>query len=258
LIDHLVSEQFGLVAITDHDRPDTAESLQRLALEKHLPVLVAVEMTTKWNGGATDVLCYGFDPQKNQLKNLAQDIARRQQENSIKVYENLRQKGYWPRADKGDSQPPDELTTILEKPAAQQPNEWVAFLMSGGIDENTAWERIIEAGFGFAMSDTAAVVDAAHHDGAVCLIAHPGRGDGFTRYDTKLLDQVRSDIPFDGFEVYYPAHTPEQIAEYLDYAQKHDLLTSSGSDSHGPDKKPINYPAHLSRKLLERLGIQVK
>ena len=35
------------------------------------------------------------------------------------------------------------------------------------------------------------------------------------------------------------------------------LLTSSGSDSHGPEKKPIKYRAELSQSLLERLGIQI-
>ncbi|HAT44595.1 MAG TPA: hypothetical protein DIU08_09820 [Ktedonobacter sp.] len=73
-----------------------------------------------------------------------------------------------------------------------------------------------------------------------------------------LLDEIRQEVPIDGFEVYYPAHTPEQIAMYLAYAQKHRLLTSSGSDSHGPDKKPIKYQAELSRSLLERVGIQIK
>ena len=44
---------------------------------------------------------------------------------------------------------------------------------------------------------------------------------------------------------------------FLDYAQKHNLLISSGSDSHGPEKPPIKYPAELSRILLERLEIQI-
>ncbi len=34
-----------------------------------------------------------------------------------------------------------------------------------------------------------------------------------------------------------------------------DLLISSGSDSHGPDHKPIKYRAELSRSLLERVGM---
>src|SRR2546423_2014627 len=38
LIDYLVREQFGLVAITDHDRGDTAARLQLLAAGKKLPL----------------------------------------------------------------------------------------------------------------------------------------------------------------------------------------------------------------------------
>jgi predicted metal-dependent phosphoesterase TrpH len=52
-------------------------------------------------------------------------------------------------------------------------------------------------------------------------------------------------------------HTPAQTTMYVDYAERYNLLTSSGSDSHGPNKKPIKYPAGHSRKLLERLGVHV-
>jgi predicted metal-dependent phosphoesterase TrpH len=48
LIEYLVSERFGLVAITDHDRVDILSSVQQLASKKHLPLLTAVEMSTSW------------------------------------------------------------------------------------------------------------------------------------------------------------------------------------------------------------------
>src|SRR4030065_1931795 len=48
LLDHLMREGFGLAAISDHDRADTSAALQQLALDKHLPVLVGVEMTPLW------------------------------------------------------------------------------------------------------------------------------------------------------------------------------------------------------------------
>lgn len=253
LIDYLVSERFGLVAITDHDRVDTAASLQQLAARKQLPILAAVEMSTSWKGELTDLLCYGFDPEQNKLHNLAQDITRRQRENTREVYENLSKIGY---------ASPDlrELVALLEKPSAQQPHELVALLkrQGYGTGEPSAGKLITDAGFFWATNDIAAVVDAAHRSGAVCLIAHPGRGEGYTCYDVDLLDELRQKVPIDGFEIYYPAHTPEQIAMYREYAQQHRLLTSSGSDSHGPEKKPIKYLAALSRSLLEHLGIQVK
>src|SRR5437867_51911 len=93
LIEYLLSERFCLVAITDHDRVDTAAVLQQLAAQKQLPILAAVEMSTSWRGELTDVLCYGFDPEKTELQELAQDIARRQRENTREVCENLRKIG---------------------------------------------------------------------------------------------------------------------------------------------------------------------
>lgn len=252
LIDYLVGEQFGLAAITDHDRVDTAAVLQQLAAEKHLPLLRAVEMSTTWKGEPTDLLCYGFDPEKNELREVARDIALRQQENTRQVCENLRKIGIsFPN--------PYEVDALLAKPSAQQPHALVALLkqLGYGTGEPSAGALITEAGFLWAMCDIATVVDAAHRSGAVCLIAHPGRGEGYTCYDAELLDELRSEVPIDGLEVYYPAHTPEQVIMYREYANTHGLLTSSGSDSHGPEKKPIKYRAELSQGLLERLGIQI-
>jgi 3',5'-nucleoside bisphosphate phosphatase len=253
LINHLVSEQFGLVAITDHDRVDTAVELQQLAAQKQLPLLAAVEMSTSWRGELTDVLCYGFDPKKNALQDLAQDIARRQRENTREVCENLRKIGIsFPHQ--------HELDALLAKPSAQQPHELVALLkkLGYGTGEPSAGKLITDAGFSWATNDIAAVVDATHRSGAICLIAHPGRGNGYTCYDVNLLNELRSQVPIDGFEVYYPAHTPEQMVMYREYAKTHSLLTSSGSDSHGPEKKPIKYRAELSRTLLEHLGVGIK
>jgi predicted metal-dependent phosphoesterase TrpH len=209
-------------------------------------------MSTSWSGELTDVLCYGFDPEKNELQEPARDIVRRQRENTRQVCENLRKIGIsFPHV--------HELDGLLAKPSAQQPHALVALLqkLGYGTGEPSAGTLITDAGFLWATTEIAPVVDAAHRSGAVCLIAHPGRGEGYTCYDAQLLDELRRHVPIDGLEVYYPAHTPEQMAMYRDYAKTHRLLTSSGSDSHGPEKKPIKYRAELSQSLLERLGIQI-
>jgi predicted metal-dependent phosphoesterase TrpH len=251
LLDYLLREQFGLAAITDHDRADTVVALQQLALDKHLPLLVAVEMTASWRGEMTDLLCFGFDPEQNDLKALAQDLLRRQRENTREVYENLQRKGY--------ALSPEALPAILAKPSSQQPHALVALLKEHGYghSEPSAGKLVLEAGCAFATNDPAAVVQAAHRCGAVCLLAHPGREDGFMTYDVPLLDQFRQEVPVDGLEVYYPVHTPVQTEMYRAYAQRHNLLTSAGSDSHGPEKPPIQYRAELSRGLLERVGIRI-
>ena len=266
LLDTLAQEQFGLAAISDHDRADTVAALQRLALEKHQPLLVAAEMTSLWQNemsgkdevsgqdNMTDLLCFGFEAPPNALNDLAQDLLRRQRENTREVYENLQRKGYpFPKE-------PEALAALLEQPSAQQPHALVALLERQvyGTGQLPADEIVLKAGCMFAMNDLAEVVEAAHRSGAVCVLAHPGHKDGFVTYDAGMLDKFRRDIPIDGLEVYTPKHTPDQTAMYLEYARQHHLLISAGSDSHRPGKPPIKYPAESSRALLERLGIPIK
>lgn len=248
LFDHLVRQKFSLAAISDHDRPDTTAAMQQLAQAKGLPVLVGVEMTSMWRGEMTDLLCFGFDPAQGALHELAQDVLRRQQDKTRQVYEALQCQGY--------NLPPAALDDLLAQPNAQQPHALAAFLKSQGVPSAAMID--LKEGFSFATTDLAVVVDAAHRSGAVCLIAHPGHGDYMLDYDLLMLDQVRQEAPLDGLEVYHPKHTPAQAAMYLEYAQKHHLLISSGSDSHRPEKPPVKYPAEICRALLERLGIQIK
>jgi hypothetical protein len=255
LLDYLVGEDFSLVAITDHDRVDTITALQSLAIAKQLPVIVATEMSTRWRDQSVDVLCYGVDPNNHsQLSDLTGDILSRQQENTRVVYDHLRRDIL---ADTESLEAPDELLAILDKPSAQQPPELAQLLQRWGVEASAVWPTLMEAGVRFETNTLAEVVDAAHHSGAVCLIAHPGRGEFFMQFDVPLLDQLRQQVPIDGLEAHYPKHTSEQTRMFLDYAQAHDLLVSAGSDSHRPDNPPIKYPAHLCANLLERLGIRV-
>lgn len=253
LIDYLVAEGFDLVSITDHDHVDTVAGIQELAAQKNLPVLSGVEMSTQWNGKMGHVLCYGFDPEQNHLREVTGMVASRQLENTYQVYDELRRKGYeFPRQ-------AEVLADSGGKP--RLPRDNIRLLREHGYvsDWHSGLRIIQEAGFRTIMADMALTVDAAHRSGAVCLIAHPGRREGgFTFYDPALLDAVRAEIPLDGIEVYHPYHSQESIETYLAYARKHHLLMSTGSDSHCiPGRMPRKHRAEISRELLERVGIQV-
>ena len=251
LIDRLITEQFALAAITDHDRVDITPSLQKTAAEKGFHLLVAVEMSTHWGDELVDVLCYGFDPAANALQPVADKLLRQQQESIRQTAASLRQQGY--------PLPADDVLVILEKPAVQQPHALVDLMRQQGYGtpDRPLGRLLVDSGLKQITVEIGEVVEAAHQSGGVCLIAHPGRGDGYLCFDGPLLDQLRAEVPIDGFEVYYPKHTPEQIAMYQVYADQQGLLTSAGSDSHGPDKPPIKYRAAWCCKLLNRLGIQV-
>ena len=253
LINYLVTEGFDLVAITDHDRVDTVTGIQQLAAQQNLPVLAGVEMSTEWNGKMGHVLCYGFDPDTNDIRGVSELVVQRQLANTHQVYDTLRSKGHeFPR---------EEEVLAANGGKLHRPADNIQLLRAHGYasDWQTGLRMIREAGFHSILADMAETVDAAHRSGAVCLIAHPGRQEpGFTFYDTDLLDQVRAEVPLDGIEVYHPYHKPELVETYLEYVRKHDLLLSTGSDSHSlPGRMPVKHRAEISRQLLERVGIQV-
>jgi predicted metal-dependent phosphoesterase TrpH len=253
LIDYLVSGGYDLVSVTDHDRVDMVASIQHLATEKNLPVLSGVEMSTEWNGNMGHVLCYGFDPEDNYLSAVTEEVVRKQLENTQEVHDELLRRGY--------AFPREEQVLAENGGKLRRPSDNGRLLREHGYagDWQTALKMIREAGFRTIMANMAETVDAAHRSGAICLIAHPGRREhGFTFYDPDLLDRVRADLPLDGIEVYHPYHSPQIIETYLEYVGKHNLLLSTGSDSHCiPGRMPIKYRAEVSRQLLERLGIQV-
>jgi predicted metal-dependent phosphoesterase TrpH len=253
LIDFLVTEGFELVSVTDHDRVDTVAGIQELAAKQNLPVLAGVEMSTEWHGKMGHVLCYGFDPQQNYLLEITEMVVGRQLQNTYEVNEELRRKGY---------QFPRQAEVLAENGGKlRRPADNGRLLREHGYapDWQTALQIIREAGFRSIMADMATTVDAAHSSGAVCLIAHPGRNErNFTFYDLDLLDQVRAEVPLDGIEVYHPFHSSEMVEAYLEYVRKHNLLLSTGSDSHSiPNRMPIKYRAEINRELLERVGIRV-
>ncbi len=253
LIDYLANEHFDLVAVTDHDRVDKVAEIQALGAEKHLPILSGVEITTVWNGKMAHMLCYGFDPEHNALTEVTEKVVRLQLENTHEVHETLRRQGHdFPR---------QEEVLAEHQGRLRRPSDNALLLREHGHapDWQSAMRMIREAGFHTIMADMAETVAAAHRSDAVCLIAHPGRREsGFTYYDPALLDQLRADVPIDGLEVYHPYHNRETIESYLEYIRKHDLLLSTGSDSHSvPGRMPNKHRAEVSRRLLERVGITV-
>ena len=253
LIAHLAREGFGLAAITDHERPDTHQPIQRLAVKHHMPILPAAEMTTSWKGW-TDVLCFGFQPGRTPLARLAEEVRARQSDYTRECYQEMKKKGVALPDD------PAVLDAILAQPSTAQPYALSELVVKCGYqtEHTSLWQVSQEIGYKLADSDIAAVVDAGHRSGAVCLVAHPGRGGDNPVFGPDELDELRAYAPIDGFEAYYPLHKPEQVEAYLAYAKQHNLLVSAGSDSHSPDKPPIKYRAEQVRGLLERVGITVR
>ncbi len=249
LVDYVADAGFALVAITDHDRPDTVAAVQRLGARRDMPVLAATELSAAREGRLLDLLCYGFDPRRNALRALAAATRRGQAANIRATHDALLRDGH---------RFPDAAAVLPARGGVPRTLADLLALLRGHGYADGAGDALRAAGFRWVTAAPAEVVAAAHRSGAVCLVAHPGRGDGFVALDAPQLARLRAAVPVDGLEVDHPSHTPAQVAFFRDYTASHGLLASAGSDSHGPESQPpIKYPAATSRALLARLGIRV-
>lgn len=250
LLAYVAAAGFALVAVTDHDRVDSVAEVRRIGAAKGVAVLAAAELSSEWEGLPLDLLCYGFDPaQAEPLATLAATTYQAQIDNYRNVYAELQRRGY-------------RFTAAAEvlgggNDTPRRIEDLIALMKRHGYADGMG-DALRGAGFQWITADPNIVVEAAHRSGAVCLIGHPGRGDGFVLMDGDKLDQFRAAVPIDGLEVEHPSHMPEQVELFRSYARRHDLLMSTGSDSHGPTGRlPIKYRAEASRDLLERVGIRV-
>jgi len=254
LFDHLAERGIGIAGIMDHDQFDHLPEALALGAERAMTIIPGTEVTANWRGTAAHILCYaspsaGFT--SDALRGVVDGIRAAMLANTALIYQTLRQRGYdFPRqremlaAQGGQpSRAGDVARLLLESGHVATPAQAMAL--------------VIEAGYRQATAPLGEVVEAAHASGAVCLLAHPGRGAGeIHRYEPDEIEMLLRDVRLDGVEVYYPTHTEAQVAAYRDLAGRHDLLISAGSDSHGPRQRlPIAYQAGQAEALLTRLGL---
>jgi predicted metal-dependent phosphoesterase TrpH len=253
LFDHLAARGFRAAAVTDHDTLRHVDEMRLLGMERGIAVLAGVEVTTSWRGITAHLLCYAAHFTGSALDALCQQTEQAQLDNTRAVHAELLRRGYtFPRKSEPlaehDGQPvrPVDNATLLH-----------AHGYASGLD--AALAMIADAGYRQISAPLADALAAAHADGAVALLAHPGRGGGeIHRFDPNLLGALLDDLPLDGVEVHYPTHTSEQTAAYVALVGHRGLLSGAGSDSHGPRQRlPIAYPAHLAAALLAHCGITV-
>lgn len=253
LFDLLAERGIAIASVVDHDQFDHLPDVLALGAERGITVIPGTEVTASWRGNAAHILCYappttGFTG--DALRDVVDQTRAAMLANTAMIYQTLCQRGYdFPRqaeilADQGGQlvRAGDVARLLLESGHVATPAGAMAL--------------VIEAGYRQATAPLADVIEAARASGALCLLAHPGRGDGENhRFEPEEIEALLRDVPLDGVEVYYPAHSDKQVAAYASLARRHGLLISAGSDSHGPRQRlPVAYPAAHASALLARLS----
>jgi predicted metal-dependent phosphoesterase TrpH len=214
-----------VLAIADHDSVSGLAEALSASAGTPLVLIPAVELSATQDGYDVHVLAYHLDPDSSlvcdELKALREDRHQRAE----RIVEAL-------RAD-GITITMDDVLAFSDGGAVGR-SHIARALVQGGHAESipSAFEHYIGRGRDYyrpkRARTPAAVVSWIRSIGAVPVLAHPG----VTAADDLISGMVAAGLM--GIESHHADHTPEQRDRYARMALELGLLTTGGTDYHGP------------------------
>lgn len=216
------------IAITDHDTYNGFFEARKAGDELDVRVLPGIEVTGLYEQREVHILAYCFDVASAELQQLlqAQKIARINRARWI--IGELRKQG---------------LNIEIREVMAQALGGLLARPHIAEVLINKGYVGSLREAFIRYLSDQALgniksnyvsyreVIDEIHNAGGAAVLAHPG----LSYTDDDLETFVKAGI--DGIEYLHPSHNYNLQQKYNEFAGKHQLLKTGGSDYHGgPDE----------------------
>ncbi|MGJ8678685.1 PHP domain-containing protein [Paraglaciecola sp.] len=248
LIDRAHNMQVNVLAITDHDTVmGIDEALQYQAQQKrHMQILPGVEISTSWHNFDIHILGLNVDhkdqPFLQRLEQQSQERDRRAQLMSDKL------------AKAGIE---DVLSEAKEIAGVGQLTRahFARVLVQRNVakDFDTVFRKYLGKGKRAHVKPKWISIQEAvtwiQDAGGKAVLAHPGHYDMTTKWLRRLVAEFAG-AGGDGMEVIHSHLTPERKKLLADIAQEHNLMASSGSDFHFPNRwtelgKNLSLPEQL-------------
>jgi predicted metal-dependent phosphoesterase TrpH len=241
--------KINLMSITDHDSTDCQERAIALAKEHGIAYITGVELnvTFRYPGNKSaslDFLGYQYDSGNKELKNKLQVIKEHRQARGRQILDKLNaefDKENVPRFTEED------LKNIQDGVDGTFGRPHIAnYLIAKGVvrDKQEAFDKYLVKcdvpKYPLSLAEASRLIRNA---GGILVHAHPNDPNGTSlvtithnlEEQTKIIEQYMLEY-IDGVECWHPRNDAKTTAHYIEFARKHRLVMTGGSDCH---QKPI-------------------
>lgn len=249
LIEAAVRERIDVLALTDHDTMAGIAEAQAAAERAGIHFIAGVELNTDAPKGELHVLGYYVPDDDVSFRRLLTERQTGRDVRAQKMVAKLRALGIMIEM--------EDVQRLAQGAVIARPHIAQALVNAGyASDVNEAFHKYVDRGKpgyvkreGLTAADAVRAILAA---GGVPVLAHPGRmaDEGY------IMPLIEAGLQ--GIECYYPEHTPEQTARYVNIAEQHNLVITGGSDFHGYALRTerrlgcVPTPADAAKRLYER------
>ncbi|MDP3149517.1 MAG: PHP domain-containing protein [Ignavibacteria bacterium] len=252
LLEKVSEKNISVLAITDHDTVDAIPSATSLGNNLGITIIPGVELSSQDGERDLHILGYFVDIEDEKFKkylSLFKSERIKRAERIIKKLNNL-----------GFEITIEDVLSLSETSVVGRPHIADTLVKLGIV------KSFYEAFQKFLGNNAPAyekkyyvspqnVIKIIHDAGGIAIIAHPG-----ALPEETIGNLIKDDI--DGFEIYHPAHSSEQMKYYEGITNNYFLYGTGGSDFHGGTRSDANNigrfytPAgtfeSMKRKSLER------
>jgi 3',5'-nucleoside bisphosphate phosphatase len=252
IIEEAKARNINLMSITDHDSIGCQKQAMTLAQKNGIHYISGVELNVsfshpKFHNGKEaplDFLGYQFDINNKQLTKKLEQISEYREERAKKILEKLNtefeKEGLENLTETDLAEIQNSADGVLGRPHIAD------YLVKKGIvrDRKEAFNKYLVKcnvpKYPLHLKEASSLLKNA---GGIIVLAHPN--DPYGTSLIKLTDSLQEQTSIiedsmlsyiDGIECWHSRNTAETTAHYVNFAKKHNLIMTGGSDCH---QKPI-------------------
>jgi predicted metal-dependent phosphoesterase TrpH len=242
IIDQAQKLELAAIAITDHDSVNGSKEALQIGIPPSLRFLTGVEISAAHppffpGSGSFHILGYAIHLDNRDLNQALSKLQDARKNRNPEILKRLNKLGFRISL--------EEVNQEVGEGQLGRPHIAYAMLKKGFVASiNEAFDKYLgNAGPAYVDKDRIEceqAINIIRAAGGVPVLAHPAllNIDNDQNLDALLQNLVK--IGLAGIEVYYPGHSPRQIRQYTELAEKYGLLMTGGTDFHGsitPDTK---------------------
>lgn len=236
----VVERAFGrgvkMLALTDHDDTDGLDEARAAASGHGMIFINGVEISVTWRKHTLHIVGLAIDPAFPALQEGLRSVRSGRGERARKMGDEL--------ARAGIGGVYHGALKFASNPNMIGRTHFARYLVEAGHckDVKSVFNRYLATGKpGYVPHQWAELGDAIawiKGSGGIAVLAHPGRymvgRHSMGRQTMHTLLTEFAQLGGEALEVVTGSHTPEQYAEFSRYADEFKLMSSCGSDFHGP------------------------
>jgi len=230
LVRYAAAQGVEVMALTDHDDLGGLEEARAAAAEQSIRLVNGVEISVSWNGRTIHIVGLGVDPAHAELQAGLEKIRAGRLTRAAAIAAELDKVGISGSLEGARGFAAERIISRTH---------FARFLVANGHakDVKTVFKKFLVKGrpghVSHRWADMAEAIGWIKSSGGIAVLAHPGRYD-IGKMTLHALFAAFKEAGGEAVEVVSGSHTPDQYRLFAEFAKQYGLLSSVGSDYHGP------------------------